>query len=229
MKDDLSSRLKLLEETAVICENEEKIRNMCSKIMLRTDEKNHFDVLCLCRKKLRLLENEKCRTAKSCFLKKVDLQKTIENLCTGCDIVLAPFEKTVSCFSSSCVRACCDGNLIIDAFLNLISNAARFSSSQRIDVTLKTQGDCFVLGVENDGEIDFSAVKENGGLAAARAVARLHDGRLLVCKKPGGVFCAVEIPSFGKTDAVFCAPDFSSLIRDEFSAVHVGLADVELY
>lgn len=227
VNNDLNSRLRLLEETAVICENEEKIRNLCSLIMSQTNEKNHFDALCRCRKKLRLLENEKCRKATACFLKRVDLQREIANLCACCDIVLASFGKSVLCSDEPCPTFCCDCGLIIDAFLNLISNAAKFSSSQRVDVTVKSVGDRFVVGVENDGEIDFSAVSKNGGLAAAGTAARLHGGRLLLCKKETGVLCVLEIPLLQKTTVPSERLNFSSLLSDEFSPIHIGLSDVE--
>ncbi|MGN1418707.1 MAG: hypothetical protein ACI4W6_05205 [Acutalibacteraceae bacterium] len=226
MNGDYDYRLKLLSETAVICENEEKIRNLCTDILACTDEKNRFDALSRCRKKLRLLENEKCRKAKELHTKNLDIGKLIESVCLCCDIILASMGKSVK-LSTKKIKLSCDPEIIIDAFLNLISNSAKFSFADEITVSVTEKNGGAVITVENDGRIDFDKISRHGGIAAAENASFLHAGRLLFSQTNEKVRAFLQIAPCAICKSDYAVPDFSQFLTDDFSSVHIGLADVE--
>ncbi|MGN0468790.1 MAG: hypothetical protein ACI4GY_08715 [Acutalibacteraceae bacterium] len=226
MSRDYDYRLKLLSETAVICENEEKIRNLCTDILAFADEKNRFDALSRCRKKLRLLENEKCRKAKEPHTKNLDIGKLIESVCLCCDIILASAGKSVK-LSTKKIKLSCDPEIIIDAFLNLISNSAKFSYEDEIAVSVADKNGGALITVENGGRMDFDKINRRGGIAAAENVSYLHGGRLLFSQTNEKVRAFLQIAPCKKSENDYAVPDFSQFLTDDFSPVHIGLADIE--
>lgn len=225
MKLELDSKLKLLFETAVICENESKIRGLCSEIIAGAQAQENSNAVSACKKKLRLLENEKCRNEKNVQLKELDLSKLIENLSLCSDIILSDYGKKISCETEKCLVSC-NPQVIINAFMNLISNCAKFGKDGFIGVSVKNANDCIVITVRNSGTIDFSKIK-NGGIAAAANTAKLHSGRLFYASKGNLVRAVFSIPQTAKkAEQKYCVPDCTAFLTDEFSPVHIGLADV---
>lgn len=224
MLKDLDYKLKLLCETAVLCENEFKIRNLCSEIVANAQDKKDHNAVNVCRKKLRCLENEKCRNAKSVQMKELDLARLIENLSLCSDIILSDMGKKVSCEAEKCTISCCP-KIIINAFMNLISNCAKFGRDNFINISLRSLPDSTVITARNSGTMDFSKVK-GGGIAAASNIARLHKGRLFYASGNNSVEAALCIPQNEKAKQKYNVPDYTAFLTDEFSPVHIGLSDI---
>lgn len=224
MLGDIDYKLKTLFETAVICENERKIKDLCNDIAVSAQGEEKQSAIAQCRKKLRRLENEKCRQATGGEFREFDLAKLIENLSFCCDIVLSEIGKNVTCETEKSVVSCCP-DIIINAFLNLISNSARFGNDNFIEVTLKNKPDYTLITVTNSGTIDFE--KDRGaGITAAANTAFIHHGRLLYAAKDNLVQSYFSVSKNEKTEKKYEVPDYSAFLADEFSPVQIGLSDV---
>ncbi len=224
MTTDLQNKLKLLFETAVICENEDKIKKLCNQIADETKNKKDVSTLLFCRKKLRLLENEKCRQAKSTKPKEFELSKLIENLSICSDIILSEKGKTVFCKAQKCVCSCCPEN-IIDIFLNLISNAAKYGNDNFISVFLEADEKKIRLTVKNSGDFDFSSL-HGGGISAASNLVLLNRGRFFIASKKDSTEAVLSLPNLPRAKENFSVPEYTAFLSDGFSPVYVGLSDV---
>ncbi len=224
MLKDLDYKLKTLFETAVICENERKIKDLCNDIAISARGEEKQSAINECRKKLRSLENEKCRRAVSGEFREFDLAKLIENLSFCCDIVLSDIGKSVTCETEKSVVSCCP-DIIIDAFLNLISNSAKFGTDDFIEVSLQNKPDNILVTVTNNGTINFDE-SLSGGIAAASNIAFIHHGRLLYAAKDNLVHSCFSISKNEKAEKKYEVPDYSAFLADEFSPVQIGLSDV---
>lgn len=225
MLSKLDSYLKLLNETAVIVENEDKIRSLCSDIIACAKSEKKEETVLLCRKKLRQLQNEKCLNEKSekefvC----TDFGFLCESLCTSAGILLTDAGKNLN-FSSQKVFVYCNAETIIDAVLNLISNAAKFSKGKDITATVTTVGSQAVLKVENktDGRcaLDFHT-----GLRAVSHAAQANGGRFVLSSGTDNAKAVLALPQKNTKENYYRAPAFSSFLENTFSPVYIGLSDV---
>lgn len=226
------SRLLSLDETA---ENESEIRELVSEIFSRSCELYELTesealpgrskkILSLCLGKLRALNNNKERALKECDFCFVELDRLLEGVCLCSDILLS--EKNVKLsFEPEKIAASCCPSLIIDAFLNLISNAVKFSRGD-IRVALSSGARQCVISVSDSAkDCDLAFLKPKSGLLSVRNTARLHGGRLLFSAS-GDTFSArmalsLDLPR-GKR---YRSPPFTSYLENRFSPVHIGLCD----
>lgn len=225
MPNKLDSYLKLLNETAVIVENEDKIRTLCSDIIACAKNEMDEKSVLLCRKKLRELQNEKCiRKNESFNFVCTDFGLLCESLFTSSGILLTDAGKNLS-FSCKSAYVFCSTEIIIDAVLNLISNAAKFSSSSDIAAEVSVVGSQAVLKVENktDGKCNLNFHK---GLCAVSGAAKANKGRFLLSSSNGKVKAALALPQKNTHKNIYRAPAFSSFLENTFSPVYIGLSDV---
>lgn len=226
MDKDIRKRLDILCALPEKRENEETVRRMVCDILAACTQRERQQVLAVCRKKLRKMENEKCRTASFCRMKQLDMGKLLENVCLCADILLCDKGKTLSCSFQSLTGCCCP-ELIIDAFLNLISNSAKFGKGKEIGASLFSKGESCIILVENEGSFAFGECSRSSGINAAARAAALHAGRLLYSSSGGTVRAGVSLPCLKGTGEKYQVPAFSAFLSDEFSPVHVGLSDLE--
>ena len=226
------SRLLSLSETAA---NESEIRELVSEVFLRSGELHELlckesdpfadrRILSDCLKKLRTLNNNKEGALEFCDYSSVELDRLLESICLCADILLSESGANVFFTAQKTVASCCPA-LIIDAFLNLISNAVKFSSGGDIMSSLtKYQSQC-VISVSNEGKGAILPIEAKSGLRSVQNTARLHGGRLLFSSGRGGFSAqlafSLDIPR-GKR---FNAPPFSEYLENRFSPVHIGLCD----
>lgn len=217
--------------------NESEIRELITEIFSRSaelyeltatesDPEKGKRLLSLCLKKLRALNNNKEGALKKCSFSFVELDRLLEGVCLCTDILLAQSDVSLFFAPEKIAVSCCP-SLIIDAFMNLISNAVKFSKGKDITVSLKSgKGQCVICVSDSANEADtLSLIKPKSGLRSVQNTARLHGGRLLFASD-GSSFSArmalsAELPK-GKR---FHAPPFSSYLENRFSPVHIGLCD----
>lgn len=225
-------RLLSLSETQ---SNESEIRELLTEIFDRREElrtlvcetgesRKDGEILSRCLQKLRTLNNKKESALSKCEFSFVELDRLLEGVSLCADILLS--EKDLSLFftAQKAAVACCPA-LIIDAFLNLISNAVKFSDGSEIDANLSLRGRQCVISVFEKSGSDLGALKAKSGLRSVQNTAKLHGGRLLFSSEKNRfgaqMALSLELPR-GKR---FHAPPFSSYLENRFSPVHVGLSD----
>lgn len=217
---DFVEQLMRIEENE---ENEEQIRELiCCILAENRDEKIKHQ----CLRKLRSLENAKCIRTQKCEYSYFGLSDLLRSIILCSDIILGQSGRRVSCELEEMSAAACP-TLMIDAVLNLISNAAKFSEDGEIDVSLKEIGRQAVITVRNRGNFDFEKTQFKSGLTAAGNCARLHSGTLFLADTEGYITAAFSMSLFLRPTARMTVPMFSDFLSDEFSGVHVGLSDVE--
>lgn len=224
MKDDFAIFLERLKGISPSGKNEKEIRELICALIPISSAEEREGVLSLGRQKLRKTQNVKMKARRSCVMKSCDLGSLLESVARSADIILADKGKTIS-FDFQ--REECDScpELIMDAFLNLISNSAKFSSGDDIYATLTTKGDSKILTVENKGFFncrDFSGE----GIRSASCTARLHGGRLFYSSGRSTVKASMSFPVAHRAKRKYEVPLFSELLTDEFSRVQIGLSDV---
>lgn len=222
----LDEKLRELEKIKPFLKNEELIRNLsCEIAAIAADERREEAVLA-CLKKIRSLENERCLKSKSCKMQSVDIGKLFENIALAADVILSSFGKNFS-FTFESGEVVCNSKLIVDAFLNLISNSAKFGKGNTVSARLYSSNDFEYISVENEGAIDFSDFCASKGLKACSNAARLHSGRLLLSSSKStssAVFSFYRgFCSFEKYEI----PSFSEFLSDSFSILKVGLCDLK--
>ena len=217
---DFIEQLMRIEENE---ENEEQIRELiCCVLAENRDEK----IKKQCMRKLRSLENAKCIRAEKCEYAYFGLSDFLSSLCLCSEIVLGHTGcRIYADFEEMSLTAC--PMLIADGTLNLISNAAKFSENGEIEVGLREIGRQAVITVRNRGSVDFRKTAYKSGLTAAASCARLHSGSLFLADTGGFVTASFSASLFLKPTAKMKIPMFSDFLSDEFSCVHIGLADVE--
>ena len=227
MTDKTEKLINKLNQLEITAENEDPIRSLICDLLASHPGENREDILSVCRKKLRKLQNEKSRKLKNCLMHQVDLGALFQNVCIASDALLSSVGKTIDFCCETKETDCCP-SLIMDAFLNLISNSAKFSKSDKIYVSLYTKGDGNIITVENEGSINCADTFRNVGINAAGRVASLHGGRLFYASAPSGTKAAISFPSVRRAYRKYDVPSFSAFLSDEFSSVQVGLSDVFL-
>lgn len=219
--DFFFEKLKSIEPTA---EKEREIRELICDLLPISSAQERVKVMNIGRQKLRKTENSKYKTKRNCIMKSYDLGSLLESISRSADIILADKGKTLQFdFDKNECDSC--PTLIIDAFLNLISNSAKFSSGDEIYATLRTKGDSKILTVENKGFCpcgDFSGE----GIASASRTARLHGGRLFYSSGKGRVKASMSFPEAHRAKRKYDVPLFSEFLTDEFSRVQIGLSDI---
>lgn len=219
---DKLKRLTLLEPAK---ENEAEIRELVCSILSCCEKPADIEAKRMCLCKLRALSNEKCIAAKECDYGVLDLSELLRSVCLCADILLSGSGYKVTAELEPVLCAVCP-TVIIDGFLNLISNAARFGKSREIYVLLKGCGGFASVKVINDGELQFDCCKPKKGIKAAENAARLHGGTLLYGSDRKTVTAGFSVSSRLRQSRRYDMPLFSDLLTDEFSAVHIGLSDV---
>lgn len=222
---NLESRLHKLSLIPEKCENEEEIRNLACEILSFASEDERPEALLQCRNKLRKLQNEKCRKAESCQMCILDIGKLLESITLCADVLLSDVSKTLNYTFERQTIGCCP-SLIIDAFLNLISNSAKFSNGGNIVISAFSKGDSEFIIVENSGYMDCSCMKSDGGIAAAAKAAKLHGGRLLYSSSGKNVKAGISLSNKIEAKRKYEVPAFSHFLSDEFSPVYIGLSDI---
>lgn len=217
---DFVEQLMQIEENE---ENEEQIRELiCCVLAENRDEK----IKNKCLRKLRALENAKCIRTEKCEYSYFELSDLLRSICLCSDIILGQSGRRVTCELEEMSAAACP-TLIIDGVVNLISNAAKFSEDGEIEVRLKESEKRAVITVRNRGRFDFEKTQFKKGLLAAGNCARLHAGTLFLADSAGYITAAFSMSLFLRPTAGMKIPLFSDFLSDEFSGIHVGLADVE--
>lgn len=220
IKQNALDKLLLLAETE---ENEQEIRELVC-FLLSKDRSEKTRRLCL--RKLRALENEKCLRTKKCGYTYFDFSALVQNLCICSDILFGQNGHTLRFELEEMSLAACP-QIIMDGFLNLISNAAKFSEDGSLTVRLTQAGKRALLCVRNRGDFDFEKTTFQRGIRAAANAARLHGGSLFYARCGGFVTAAFSLSLFLKPTAKMPVPLFPEMLTDEFSCVHIGLSDVE--
>lgn len=226
------SRLLSLSETA---ENESEIRELVCEVFSRSAELHELlcresdpfadrRTLCFCLKKLRGLNNNKESALKSCEFSLVELDRLLESVCLCADILLSECGANVFFTSERAVVSCCPA-LIIDAFLNLISNAVKFSSDKEVRARLFAFKNQTVISVSNKSGGTPLPLKARGGLKSAVNTAFLHGGRLLFSAAPDCFSAHFALSPGSRREKRFDAPPFTEYLENRFSPVHVGLCD----
>lgn len=236
MSVSLSKKVSLLLSLDETKENESKIRELVSEIFSRScelyenfateaDPKKPERILSSCRQKLRSLSNRTECELQSCGFLFVELDRLLESICLCSDILLS--DKNVKlCFEPERIAVSCCPSLIIDAFLNLISNAVKFSCGD-IHASLSSGArQCVITVSDRANKSTSSLQKPKTGISSARNIAFLHGGRLLLSSSKSGTFSAkmaisTELPR-GKR---YHAPPFTAYLENRFSPVHIGLCD----
>lgn len=224
MKEDFELCFEKLKMIKPLPENEREIRELiCSLIAVSSAEEREM-VMSTGRQKIRKTENVKIKNKRSCVMKSCDLGSLLESVSRSADILLADKGKTLL-FDFE--KSECDSSpeLIIDAFLNLISNSAKFSSDDEIYASLEERGDSKILTVENKGFCPCCNFSGEGIRSASRT-ARLHGGRLFYSSGKGRVKASMSFPVMHRAKRKYEVPLFSELLTDEFSRVQIGLSDV---
>lgn len=219
-------KLKLMKNISAERKNEELIRNLSCEIAALAPEKERETAVDICREKLRELENEKNRRKRSCRLKTVRLGNLFESALISADTVLTEKGKRLE-FTLEDEKTVCDPELIIDAFLNLISNSARFGKGKIIRISLyKNEGfNCF--SVINEGNMDFNEFLPGKGLSSCMNIARLHGGRLLFSTDGKSTCAAFSFLSQSGDYESWSSPCFTDYLEDSFSRVRIGLSTVK--
>ena len=224
MKEDFEFFLEKLKNISPLGENEKEIRELVCTLLPISSAEEREKVLLISRQKLRKTENAKRKTKRNCIMKAYDLGSLLESVSRSADIILADKGKTLSFdFHKEECDSC--PSLIIDAFLNLISNSAKFSSGDEIYATLETKGDSKILTVENKGFAPCGSFSGEG-IGSASRTARLHGGRLFYSSGRNTVKASMSFPVMHRAKRKYEVPLFSDFLADEFSQVQIGLSDV---
>lgn len=225
-------RLLSLEESA---KNEREIRELVSEVFSRSDELYELTettaspgeserILSLCLRKLRAMNNDRISRLNDCGFLFVELDRLLESVCLCCDILLGDKGKKLHLDAEHIAVSCCP-QLIIDAFLNLISNAVKFSDGD-IRCSLGSGKHQCVLTVAESGKSALLPLRPKNGLLSVQNTARLHSGRLLFSETRGGNFSAeLAISTSLPHSRRYRTPPFTGFLEDRLSAVHVGLCD----
>lgn len=227
-------RLLSLEAKA---ENESEIRELVNEIFARTDElyeltatesdpKKGRRLLSLCLKKLRALNNNRESTLEKCDYCFVELDRLLESVCLCTDILLSDSEVNLS-FAPEKVAVSCCPSLIVDSFMNLISNAVKYSRGKNITAALRPEKrQCVISVSDSAGENNtLSLIKPKSGLRSVQNTARLHGGRLLFASNGSSFSAEMAISAELPRGKRYHAPPFSSYLENRFSPVYLGLCD----
>lgn len=230
------SRLLSLDETR---KNESEIRELISEIFSRSCElyelaENQSNpgeakrILSLCLKKLRVFNNNKEKELENCGFLFVELDRLLENVCLCSDILLS--DKNIKLyFEPERIAVSCCPSLIIDAFLNLISNAVKFSSGN-IHASLSSGArQCVITVADEAKHEDLSHIKPKSGLLSVQNTARLHAGRLLFSSNENSFSAKMALSLDLPRGKRYHAPPFTSFLEDRLSPVYVGLCDCTDY
>lgn len=224
MEEDFTILLKRLENINPVVGNEEKLRELIFEILPLCSFEEKQQVLLLSRQKLRKLQNRKDRYRKSCGMKSCDISTLFESVTRSSDIILSDVGKSLDFSFQKCQCDICP-ELIIDAFLNLISNSAKFSRSSRILLSMKAENGSEVITVENEGSCSCAEFSKEG-IKTAAAIAKLHSGRLFYSSFQNRVKASMSFPVKRESKIRYEAPMFFDYLTDDFSKVQIGLADV---
>lgn len=222
MKKNVLSPTESLKKIEATPEHEEEIRELACRILAK-DKSEAARTLCL--QTFRQLENEKLIRLKTVKYAYFDLSEFLRSLCLCSDILLGHTGLRIFCETEEISTAACPKTLAT-GFLNLLSNAAKFSPDGQIDVSLKEENKLAVITVRNRGHFDFEKDSFRKGLAAARSAARLHKGSLFIGASSGYVSAVLSLSLYLKPTGKIEVPQFPDILTDEFSCVHVGLSDV---
>ena len=230
-------RLLSLEAKA---ENESEIRELVNEIFARTDElyeltatesdpKKGRRLLSLCLKKLRALNNNRESTLEKCDYCFVELDRLLESVCLCTDILLSDSEVNLS-FAPEKVAVSCCPSLIVDSFMNLISNAVKYSRGKNITAALRPEKrQCVISVSDSAGENNtLSLIKPKSGLRSVQNTARLHGGRLLFASNGSSFSAEMAISAELPRGKRYHAPPFSSYLENRFPRCISGCAIVFL-
>ena len=222
MKETVLSPLENLEKIEATPENEEKIRELICRILARNKTESAKSV---CQRKLRALENEKLIRLTKADCSYFELSGFLRSICLCSDILLGHTGLRIVCDTED-ISTAASPNIFAFGFLNLLSNAAKFSLDGQIEISLKEAEKQAVITVKNQGHFDFEKDGFKKGLAAAENAARLHKGSLFIGASSGCVTAAMSLSLFLIPKNKIEVPLFPELLTDEFSCVHIGLSDV---
>lgn len=222
MKKTVLFPLESLGKIETTPENEEEIRELICRILAQNKTES---AKAACRRKLRALENEKLIRQSKAGYSYLDLSELLRSMCLCSEILLGHTGLRIYCNTEDISSAACP-NAFAVGFLNLLSNAAKFSLDTTIEVCLKEAGRQAVITVKNQGHFDFERDRFKKGLTAAENAAKLHNGSLFIGASSGCVTAAMSLSLFLKPEKRIEVPLFPELLTDEFSCVHIGLSDV---
>lgn len=159
-----------------------------------------------------------------CEFGTADISQLINSVCLCADILLSDLGVSIQTELEPAEAACCPA-VITDAFLNLLSNAARFGRDKTVFVSVRPQRDFVYVGLESGGKLDFDTCTPKIGVKSAANCARLHKGSLFYSAGGSSVTAAFSVSNRLRPTRKYELPVFSELLSDEFSPVHIGLAD----
>ena len=225
-------RLLAIEETE---ENESEIRELVCEVFSRSAELHELlcresdptadrRTLSCCLRKLRTLNNNKESALTCCEYSVVELDRLLESVCLCADVLLSQCGANVFFISRRAVVSCCP-TLIIDAFLNLISNAVKFSGGPDIFAALTVKNRRCVISVTDEGGGAALPLTAKSGIKSVQNTARLHGGSLLFSSGLSGFSARLALSCEIHGEKPFAVPSFSSYLQNRFSPVHVGLCD----
>ena len=235
MKNSLTLKVSRLLSLAETAENEREIRELVNEVFLRSAELHELlckesdpfadrRTLSKCLRKLRTLNNNKESSLTACEYNCVELDRLLESVCLCADILLSECGSNVCFTAERAVVSCCP-TLIIDSFLNLISNAVKFSNGGDVTARLSKRRRQCVVSVSNEGGRVLLPLKSGGGLKSVQNTATLHGGRLLFSSGKTSFSAQLAFSLDIPRGKYFEAPAFSQYLENRFSPVYVGLCD----
>ena len=237
MKNSIFQKVDRLLELEETSENEKEIRELVNEVFARSDELFELTetkacpgegkrILSRCLQKLRRLNNNRESSLKSCEYSLVELDKLLEGVCLCTDILLSESDINLFFIPEKVSVSCCP-SLIVDSFMNLISNAVKFSGGKDITASLKLEkGQCVISVSDSVGEGDaLSLIRPKSGLSSVSNTARLHGGRLLFASSGDDLSAKLALSTSLPQGKRFHAPPFSSYLENRFSPVQLGLCD----
>lgn len=214
-------------KTPPSAENERLIRELAGEVFCRAKSEGDPDTMRACLLKLRSLENMKRFCEKKCEYGEIDVSQLIESVCLCADILLSELGVSVKTQLEPVQSVCCPA-AVAGAFLNLLSNAAKFGSGGEVSATVRKGGGFVYVGIENEGSLLFDRCQPRLGVRSAANSAHLHKGNLLYSSNGSRVRAVFSLSDRLHATRRFDAPVFSQLLSDEFSQVHVGLSDCRI-
>ena len=217
--------------------SEQNQRQLISEILLFLEQKEEFppefsadykkqDIVKICLQKLRQLNNKSHIRQTQCKMYTVELDKLIDEICLCSNILLSDEGVSIN-FKFEPQTVACSPTLIIDAFLNLISNAIKFGMKKNIDVSIKSTPCQAIINVSDNSpeitEFDFKS-----GLESVQNICRLHRGRLLFSHQRDVLTASIAISKSLRGEENFVLPAFSQYLSDNYSQLYVGLAEFGL-
>lgn len=178
---------------------------------------------------LRAMQNAALpQQAAPCF--SVSLSALCENAAFCGDLLCRAAEKRIFFSGDTGVLAACRPHAVLQALLNLLSNALEHSAGRYIFLETSYIGAQAALTVASEGAFSVPAffaaqTKIGGGLWFAAKTARLHKGGLYLVPSDGFSAVTLSFPAVSPDLPGWTVPDFTDWLADELSPIYTLLCD----